>query len=269
MMDEYNHPSNTTAIQPTAKEEETMRLTGKVAIITGGASGIGRATVLRFVQEGARVIVADINQEQGEAVAAEARDQGGQATFVRTDVSQEAELENLFSATIDTYGGLDILHNNAYWTEARTAAETTLDNWQRTIDVTLRAVFLGSKLATPHLRARGGGVIINTASVHSVVGFPGYAAYQAAKGGVLSLTRAFALELAPEIRVVAILPGAIDTPAVRINEDLDLTDFLKDVPLGRLGKPEEIAATAAFVASDDGGYITGAGFLVDGGLTAR
>jgi NAD(P)-dependent dehydrogenase (short-subunit alcohol dehydrogenase family) len=243
-----------------------MRLPDKVAIITGAASGIGRASALRFAQEGARVVVADINPNGADVVDA-IRQAGGAATFVQTDVGQDEEIRAMIEAAVRTYGGLDILFNNAYWTEARTAQETTVENWQRTLDVSLRAVFLGAKYATPHLRASGGGVILNTASVHSIVGLPGYAAYQAAKGGMLSLTRALAMELAPEIRVVAILPGAIDTPAVRISADLSVDHLLVNIPLKRLGKPEEIASTALFLASDEGAYITGTGIVVDGGYT--
>lgn len=247
-----------------------MRLPGKIAIITGAASGIGEATALRFAQEGAKVVVADINASGGEATVAQIRAHGGEAAFIRTDVGQEADVQAMIDFAVATYGGLDILHNNAYWTDARTALDTTLDNWQRTIDVTLRAVWLGAKFATPPMQARGAGVIINTASVQSVVGFPGYAAYQAAKGGVMTLTRALALELAPAIRVVAVLPGAIDTPAVHISQDPGLVDsIIATVPLRRLGKPEEIAATALFLASDEAGFVTGTGFLVDGGYAAQ
>ncbi len=244
-----------------------MRLQGKVAVITGAASGIGRATALRFAQEGAKVVVADINTAGVSSCAELIHQQGGTATFLTTDVSREGDIQAMIQTAVTQYGGLDIVHNNAYWTEARTAQETTLDNWQRTLDVTLRAVWLAAKAATPHLLARGGGVILNTASVHSVVGVPGYAAYQAAKGGVLSLTRALALELAPRIRVVAILPGAIDTPAVRISADIGVEQLIADIPLQRLGKAEEIAATAAFLASDEAAYITGTGIVVDGGYT--
>lgn len=247
-----------------------MRLAGKIAIITGAASGIGEATALRFAQEGANVVVADINATGGEAVVTCIKAQGGEASFIRTDVGQEADVQAMINFSVNTYGGLDILHNNAYWTEARTGVDTTMENWQRTIDVTLRAVWLGAKFATPVMQARGGGVIINTASVQSAVGFPGYAAYQAAKGGVMTLTRALALELAPTIRVVAVLPGAIDTPAVRISQDAGLVDsLLATIPLRRLGKPEEIAATVLFLASDEAGYVTGTGFLVDGGYAAQ
>jgi NAD(P)-dependent dehydrogenase (short-subunit alcohol dehydrogenase family) len=244
-----------------------MRLAGKVAIITGAASGIGRATASRFAQEGAQIVVADINQAGGQATVEQIKRDGGQATFIATNVSQEADLQRMIELAVTTYGGLDILHNNAYWTEAKIALETTLENWQRTLDVTLRSVFLASKLAVPHLQARGGGVILNTASVHSIVGVRNYAAYQAAKGGVLSLTRALALELAPDIRVVAILPGAIDTPALAINDKSSIPALIASIPMKRLGRPEEIANLALFLASDEASYITGTGVIADGGYT--
>lgn len=246
-----------------------MRLAGKVAVITGAASGIGRATAIRFAQEGAQVVVADINRQGGEVTVEQIKSQGGQAVFIETDVGREADLEQMVIFAVATYGGLDILHNNAYWTEAKLALETTLENWQRTLDVTLRPAFLASKLAAPQLRARGGGVILNTASVQSVVGVPGYAAYQAAKGGMLSLTRALALELVSDnIRVVAILPGAIDTPAVAVSDQTSIESVLADIPMKRLGRPEEIANVALFLASDEASYITGVGIVADGGYTA-
>ena len=244
-----------------------MRLHKRVAVITGAGSGIGRATAVRFAAEGASVVVAEINVRGGEETVRIVREQGGEASFIQTDVAQESAIQAMIEFALQSYGSLDILYNNAYWTEARTASETTTENWQKTIDVTLRAVWLGAKYATPALRKSGHGVILNTASVHSVVGLPGYAAYQAAKGGVLSLTRALALELAPDVRVVAILPGAIDTPAVRISPDVDVSEFEQTVPLKRLGRPEEIANTALFLASDEASYITGVPILVDGGYT--
>lgn len=244
-----------------------MNLAGKVAIITGSASGIGRATAIRFAREGAQVVVADINKQGGEATVASIKSQDGQAAFIETDVTREADLKQMVEFAVNTYGGLDILHNNAYWTDARPFMETTLENWQRTLDTTLRPAFLASQVAVPHMRARGAGVILHTGSVQSIIGVPNFIAYQAAKGGILSMTRVMALELAPEIRVVAILPGAIDTPAARISDDLTEDNLLAGIPLRRLGKAEEIAALAAFLASDDGGYITGVGILADGGMS--
>jgi NAD(P)-dependent dehydrogenase (short-subunit alcohol dehydrogenase family) len=244
-----------------------MRLAGKIAIVTGAASGIGEATAKRFAEEGASVVVSDINDEGGNRVV---REIAGEAAYVHADVGDPEELKKLVETAVATYGGLDIMHNNAYWTDTQTAEETTLDNWQRTIDVTLRAVLLGAQYATPHLRRRGGGIILNTASLQSVVGFRNFAAYQAAKGGVMSLTRAMALELADDnIRVVSILPGAIATPSVGLDDPGAVEALVETIPIKRLGRPEEIANTAVFLASDEAPYITGTGILVDGGYTAQ
>ncbi len=248
-----------------------MRLTGKVAIITGAASGIGRATAQRFAQEGAKVVVADIDRHAGEETVAEIERAGDAAAFVHTDVADETALQAMIEFAVSTYGGLDILHNNAYWTIAQTAEETTTENWQRTLDVTLRPVWLATKFAIPHLRARGGGVVLNTGSVHGIVGLTGYIAYQASKGAMMALTRSLALELAPDIRVVSVLPGAIDTPAVRISdeESSSLDSFIEKIPLKRLGTPEEIANVALFCASDEASYLTGTSIVVDGGYTTH
>ncbi|MCY4069929.1 MAG: SDR family NAD(P)-dependent oxidoreductase [Chloroflexi bacterium] len=246
-----------------------MRLEGRVAIITGAASGIGRATALRFAREGAHVLIADIDVARGKDCAGEIRSSGGEARFVEADVSLESDLNRMIDCAVTAYGGLDILHNNAFWARGATALETTADDWQRTLDVTLRPIWQASKLAIPHLLKSKAGVILNTASVHSIVGLTGSAAYQASKGGVLSLTRALSLELAPQIRVVAILPGTIDTPAnLEVPEEVHEA-FLQKVPLLRRGQPEEIASVAAFLASDDASYITGTGIVVDGGYTTH
>lgn len=246
-----------------------MRLEGRTAIITGAASGIGRATALRFAREGAQVVIADIDVARGNDCAAEIRSAGGEARFVEVDVSRESDLIRMIDCALTAYGGLDILHNNAFWARGATALDTTTDDWQRTIDVTLRPVWQASKLAIPQLLKSQAGVILNTASVHSIVGLTGSAAYQASKGGVLSLTRALSLELAPRIRVVAILPGTIDTPA-NDQVPVDVHEaFLQKVPLARRGQPEEIASVAAFLASDDAGYITGTAIVVDGGYTTQ
>lgn len=248
---------------------QDMRLGGRVAIITGAASGIGRATAQRFASDGAAVVIADINRAGGQACAREITAAGGRALFVETDVSRESDLQAMIDAALQTYGRLDILHNNAFWNAAGAAADITAQDWQATLDVTLTAVWQASKLAIPHLLKSPAGVILNTASVHSIVGLTGSAAYQAAKGGVLSLTRALALELAPTVRVVAILPGAIETPATLSVPAEEHQHFVSQVPLERMGQPDEIANVAAFLASDEASYITGAGIVVDGGYTTR
>ena len=246
-----------------------MRLQDRVAIITGAASGIGRATAQRFAAEGAAVVIADINCDGGKACAAEISAAGGRAVFVETDVSRERDLRQMIDMTLRTYGGLDILHNNAFWNQPGSALEVTAATWQRTLAVTLTPVWQASKLAIPHLLKSEAGVILNTASVHSIVGLKDSAAYQAAKGGVLSLTRAMSLELAPKVRVIAILPGAIATPATKDVPAAEHEKFLAQVPLARSGQPEEIASVAAFLASDEASYITGTGIVVDGGYTTR
>lgn len=246
-----------------------MRLRNRVAIITGAASGIGRATAIRFAREGAAVVIADVNRAGGEACANEILADGGRATFVETDVRQERDLRGMIDTALQTYGGLDILHNNAFWNAPGSAQDVSEADWHGTLAVTLTAVWQGSKLAIPHLLRSGKGVILNTASVHSIVGLTGSAAYQAAKGGVLSLTRAMSLELAPNVRVVAILPGAIETPATMDVPADAHADFVSQVPMGRMGRAEEIASVAAFLASDDASYITGTGIVVDGGYTTR
>ena len=240
-----------------------------MAIITGAASGIGRATAQRFASDGAAVVIADINRVGGEACAREIKGAGGRALFVETDVSRENDLRAMIDAALRSYGRLDILHNNAFRNVAGAAADISAQDWQATLDVTLTAVWQASKLAIPHLLESPAGVILNTASVHSIVGLTNSAAYQAAKGGVLSLTRALALELAPTVRVVAILPGAIETPATLSVPADDHQHFVDQVPLARMGQPEEIADVAAFLASDEASYITGAGIVVDGGYTTR
>lgn len=246
-----------------------MRLVGRVAIITGAASGIGKATAIRFAQEGAAVVIADINVDGGMTTVDAIKAEGGKATFVEADVSRERDLVEMIECAVDTYGGLDILHNNAFWNRGATALEADANDWQRTLDVTLKPIWQASKLAIPHLMESQSGVILNTASVHSIVGLTGSVAYQAAKGGVLSLTRALSLELAPQIRVVAILPGSIDTPANQSVPAEVHENFLRQVPLARRGTPEEIASVAAFLASNDASYITGTGIVVDGGYTAH
>ncbi|MFN8007547.1 MAG: SDR family oxidoreductase [Terriglobia bacterium] len=246
-----------------------MRLKNKVAIITGAASGIGRATALLFAREGASVVVADVNKEGGTQTVQSIQEAGGRATFVPTDLSRPEEIEALVQQTIAAYGCLHILHSNAFWRVAKPAVETSLDEWQRTIDITLRAAFLCAKYSIPHLQKAEGGVIVFTASVQSIVGVPNDASYQAAKGGLLALTRSLAVDYGPAIRVNAILPGPIFTPAWDGITPEETERVAEDTILKRLGRPEEIAEAALFLASDASSYMTGASLVVDGGWTAK
>ena len=247
-----------------------MRLQGRVAIITGAASGIGRATALQFRSMRALLLWSPILIE---LAAMPARKRLALPVAVpyssRPMSAEERDLRRMVGAAVETYGGLDILHNNAFWNAPGAAQDITEADWQATLAVTLTAVWQGSKLAIPHLMESRCGVILNTASVHSIVGLAGSAAYQAAKGGVLSLTRAMSLELAPRVRVVAILPGAIETPATMDVPPDAHAEFVNQVPLARMGQADEIASVAAFLASDEASYITGAGIVVDGGYTTR
>jgi NAD(P)-dependent dehydrogenase (short-subunit alcohol dehydrogenase family) len=248
------------------------RLVGKVAIVTGGGSGIGKATALLFAREGARVVVGDIDATSAQATVQEIRAEGGTARAVRVDVAQAADMERLIAAAVQEYGTLDILFNNAGIGKRVPLVHMRQSDWQQVIDVDLKSVFLGSKYAAPVMRQSGGGSIINTASIFGLVGAEGVAAYNAAKGGVVLLTRNMALEHAKDnIRVNCICPGHTDTP---ILSDLRLDPAMLETirqryPMGRFARPEEIAYGVLFLASDASSFMTGAVLVVDGGYTAR
>ncbi len=251
------------------------KLNGKVAIITGGASGIGKATARLFADEEASVVVADVDEQGGRAVAEEISSASRTATFVRVDVSKAEDVEAMVQTAVDTYGRLDVLFNNAgIEGELAPIADCTLENWDRVMGINLKGVFLGIKYAIPAILKSGGGSIINTASVDSIVATRNAAAYCASKGGVLQLTKAAALDYGRQgIRVNAICPGGIWTPLLeRWGAGLDPETLRKGVaaaePIGRCGQPEEVAHMALFLASDDSSFCTGAPFLVDGGFVA-
>lgn len=252
-----------------------MKLAGKVAIITGAGSGIGRAAALLFAREGASIVAADIAVEPGEETAALIREAGGQALFVRTDVSNPSEVQAMVQTAVATYGRLDILFNNAGITIPATATDTSEEIWDKTIEVNLKSVMFGCKYAIPEMIKSGGGAIVNTASMLGLVASPRQAPYCAAKGGVVMLTKQIAADYAREnIRVNCICPSEVNTPLHRrfIEESPDpeatRRALLARIPLGRVAEPEEIAAAALFLASDDSSYITGVALPVDGGLTA-
>jgi NAD(P)-dependent dehydrogenase (short-subunit alcohol dehydrogenase family) len=250
------------------------KLDGKAAVITGAASGMGRASALLFAQEGARLLLADVDAKGGEAVADEIARAGGRAIFRRVDVSQPEQVEAMIGAAVTELGALDVLFNNAgIEGESARLADSSLANWDRVLAINLKGVFLGMKYALPVMIERGGGSIINTASVAGLVGWHGAGAYSASKGGVVILTKTAALEYARwNIRVNCICPGVIHTPMVeRITHGrADMLERLKQAqPLPRIGTPEDIAQMALYLASDDAAFVTGAAMVVDGGYTAR
>jgi NAD(P)-dependent dehydrogenase (short-subunit alcohol dehydrogenase family) len=240
------------------------RFEGKVAAVTGGASGIGAATATRLVTEGAAaVVIADVQEARGEEVA---RSLGPRALYLRCDVASLADWERLADQTIAQFGRLDLVHNNAYTVVIRPAHQLSEEEWDRQIDVCLKQVFLAVKTCMPHL-VDSQGSMVNTASVHALLGFRRYSAYDAAKGGMVALTRQLAAEYGPEVRVNAVLPGAIFTPAWDHTTAEEREEFARRTPAGRLGRPEEVAAAVCFLASDDASFITGASLVVDGGWT--
>ncbi len=249
------------------------RLQGRVAWVTGGASGIGRATVERFLAEGAAVVVSDLNQANGAATvaAAEAAGQGDRIVFVAADAASEADTEASVAAALDRFGRLDIAYLNAGAGGAYgPIAETRVEEWDQTFTLLTRSVFLGIKHAVKPMRDQGGGVILATASVAGVSGGGGSHAYSAAKAAVISIVRTVALELAPDrIRVCGIAPGLIETPLVHRGDVSRMAPLVGRQPWPDPGLPKHIAATAAFLASDDGGFVTGETVVVDGGIVAE
>lgn len=249
-------------------------LTGKVAIVTGGATGIGAAAAGALAAEGASVVVADVDAARGEKVAAGIEGNGGRALFVAADVSDDADVEAMVAAAVAGYGGLDLAFNNAGIEGAPAPIhEMTPETWERTIAVDLRGVWSCLRHEVPAMLERGGGSIVNCSSVAGLVGFPGMSAYVAAKHGVVGLTRTAALEYATQgIRVNAVCPGVIDTEMVaRVTGDSpDLeAALLTSEPVGRMGRPAEIADAVVWLCSPRSSFVTGQAIAVDGGFVAR
>ena len=247
-------------------------LEDKVAVVTGAGSGIGAASALRFAAEGARVLVADIRLHKAEQTVADAQDAGGEASSVAVDVADEGSVAAMIDTCIDRYGGIDVLFNNAGTLRPGSAVELSVEDWDFVMGVNVRSVFLGAKFAVPHMEAKGGGSIINTASISGLHGDGGAVVYAASKGAVINLTRALSTDHAPQgVRVNAICPGTIETPPVqRMMADPNALELNKRAhALGRLGRPEEIANAALWLASDESSFVSGEAIVVDGGLRAQ
>jgi NAD(P)-dependent dehydrogenase (short-subunit alcohol dehydrogenase family) len=251
------------------------RLAGKVALITGAASnpGLGFATACRFAREGAKLVITDIDESGLKACEEEVRKLGGEVVSWRQDVTSEAEWQQTIERSVSTFGKLDILVNNAGIAILRSMSDMTLAEFDKQMQVNMTSVFLGTKYAIPALQASGGGSIVNMSSIAGLVGIPGVAAYSASKAGVRLFTKSVALEWAKEkIRCNSVHPGVIWTniqkDAIRDNpEQYDIINA--SIPMGFMGEAEDIANCVLFLASDEAKYITGAEFVVDGGLTAQ
>lgn len=247
-------------------------LTGKAALITGGASGIGKATAKLFAREGAAVTIVDVNVESGEAVARAIGDDGGQAIFVRCDVTKASDCQQAVEKTVGCFGRLDILFNNAGVTRRASVLETTEEEWDWVMAVNVKSIFLMSKAAIPVMIKAGGGVIVNSGSGWGLVGGKDAVSYCASKGAVIQLTKAMSLDHGPQnIRVNAVCPGDTDTPMLA-DEARQLGNSHEVIlaesvhrPLGRVGRPEEIAQAVLYLASDASSFVTGTTLLVDGG----
>jgi NAD(P)-dependent dehydrogenase (short-subunit alcohol dehydrogenase family) len=253
-----------------------MKLKGKVAIITGAGSGIGKASAGVFAEEGAKVVVVDWNKETGAQTSEMIRQTGGEAIYCYADVSNAREVEALVNTAVHHYGRLDVLFNNAAIQVMAKLADTAEDVWDRIQHVNLKGVFLGCKYAIPAMIRTGGGSIINMASVLGFVGDPDLAAYCAAKGGVIALTKAGALAYGPQgVRINCICPGDVDTPLLEdyFNKDPNPARLRQEVSskyaLRRIATPREVAQLAVFLASDASSFVTGSTMVVDGGLTVK
>ncbi|NWG15817.1 MAG: glucose 1-dehydrogenase [Chloroflexi bacterium] len=252
-----------------------MRLQDRVAIVTGAAKGIGWGIAKVLSQEGAKVVVVDWDDQEGPKTAAEICDQGGEAIFVKCDVSNEDQVKAMVQAALDRFGKLDILVNNAGIGVYKTVLDTTSEDWDRCLNVNLKGVFLCSKYSIPRMQKVGKGAIVNISSVHAYANVNGTSPYAASKGGIASLTRAMAMDYSPTIRINAIAPGWVITPLIQSIFDSypDPAEQRRIVEqrqvMKRIGTPEDIGYAVAFLASDEASFITGVQLFVDGGLTAQ
>lgn len=242
------------------------RLKGKVAVITGAAQGMGAAHARAFIQEGAKVVLTDLNDEKGQALASELGDNG---LFIKQDVTSEADWARVIEATEAHFGPVDVLVNNAGITQSKSLLETSLDDYRRILEINQVSVFIGMKSAVPSMIKAGGGSIVNISSINGLVG--GAIGYTDSKFAVRGMTKAAALECAAyNIRVNSVHPGVIETPMIMQGDTKAAVEaFAKHIPLKRVAKPEEVSSLVLYLASDESSYSTGSEFIVDGGITAR
>jgi NAD(P)-dependent dehydrogenase (short-subunit alcohol dehydrogenase family) len=252
------------------------RVSGKVAVITGAAMGIGAASAMLLASEGAQVVLADINEAKGKEVLQQIKSNGGEGIFVRTDVTKSADVEALMKAAADQYGKIDILHNNAGVTLSASIVDTTDELFDYLLDINLKSVYRGCKYAIPYMLENGSGSIINTSSVQAMKGIEGMAAYAATKGAIISLTIQCAREYAKHsIRINCVVPGTIDSPMNdkfldELENPEELIQFWKGMnPMGRIGKPQDVAEAVLYLGSDAASFIVGQCIVMDGGLTIK
>lgn len=248
------------------------RFESQVALVTGGASGIGKASALAFAAEGARVVIVDLNRELGEETAAQIRHRGGEAIFIAANVSQALECQNVMQGTLEAFGRLDVLFNNAGITRRADVVNTTEQEWDAVMNTNVKSIFLMCKYAVPIMRTQGGGAIVNTASGWGILAGKDAVSYCASKGAVVLLTKAMAIDHGPQkIRVNCVCPGDTDTNMLRDEAlqlgqaEMALVEAGIDRPLKRVGTPDDIARAVLFLASDQASFVTGSALIVDGG----
>ena len=257
------------------KMKDDRRLESKVAVITGSTAGIGKETALLFAEHGAKVVISGSgrNPDAGQAVVEEIRNRGGTAQWCKADLRKRSEIEQLVDYAVHTFGGLDILMNNAYVGNHGTATTLDEESWDASYTLGVKAVFLACKAAIPIMLEQGGGIVVNVSSTHGLLGSPGFVSYDSVKAATLNLTRQLAVEYGRQgIRVNAILPGRIITEEKQRFLDSHPEEYRRQrafYPLGRAGRPDEVAYAALFLASDESSFVTGHGLVVDGGLTSQ